>query len=645
MDNQELAKQLQEIKELLTQQMIPAINNLTQEKGSYVSKSDFSKMLEIVQQVQKQQEELEVAVRATQEALAKTNELSDISLKLSQTLLSNNSPDVKLRTINDLIKSEVEADSVEIIYNNDAMRNDESIIPYAKYLDMAETADKPIVSPDNKVAVVPYYDNTSESPMAFAVLKSDNVDNSPFTKLSEIESNSHLGQTLAVAISSVHKEVANNELIKLNHQLNHRICYDKLTEVAMTKDGLYSYYEDKILPIFENAAMGRDVPCVMVGYADFNNFAEVNNLYGHEAGDAAIKHLAKTINAELRQDDALVRMGGDEFVIVVTAPTVEDGLKAFERIKDKVNESPITITPNFSDITTAEGIEELEVLRSISMGVSYLDNNNLQSLLAPHLQEDGIHGGYKIVTDKIKEADNLMYESKDNYHKYAPKIPDSQENKWKEDLGSRIAAAKVEDIILNQIKSAPLNVAVPNDIKPVMDSVIAEKANNVKVYSSIIDKIDGKSVINPYLADDKTSIARMELCKNGVTVNLALVVEGKANIVFDGIEYSTAEPNKFPPELTDTILKDGVSNLQVYAEDGYELPHVMAYYEFTDKDGNRSELISEPYTKSIQLVDRAQENNIKEYAAEKLDNYIKEHNLDKNKEVNKDKSNNDRDDR
>ena len=639
MDNQEIAKQLQDITNLLTEKMIPAINNLTQEKASYVDKNDFNKMLEIVKQVQEKQQVLEKAVMETREALSLNNEMSSVALTLSETILSNNTPDIKLKTVNDLIKSRVEADSVEIVFNNDEMMNSKDLSLYNNYFNMASTSDKPIISPDNKVAIVPYCKETAENPIAFAVLKSDNVDNSPFDKISEIADNTQLGKTLASAINNIHNEVTNDELLKLNRQLNQRLCYDGLTEVARTKnDGLRDYVDKNIEPIFQDAIKGRDVPCVLVGYADFNNFADVNNLYGHDAGDAAIKHLANVINDELRRDDALIRMGGDEFVVIVTAPTVEDGLKVFDRIKDKVSETPISITADFSKENNVNDKEELEIIRSISMGVTYMDKDKMQVLLASCQgnEENDAENRFKIIQSKIQEADGLMYASKDAYHKYAPKINDSQENEWKENLGNRVAASKIEQIIETQIKTSPLNIAVPDDVKNVIDSINEAKANDTKVFSLAIDKSYGKAIINPYLANENTSVARMEMTKNDISLNLALVVEGKATIAFDGVEYSTTAPDKYPPELVDTILNEGVSNLQIIPEKDAELPHVTAYYDFTSKDGEKANLMSEPYTGSIQYVERALETHIKEYANVKMDDYIKEHNLEKdnkNKDV------------
>lgn len=48
---------------------------------------------------------------------------------------------------------------------------------------------------------------------------------------------------------------------------------------------------------------------------DIDNFKRVNDLYGHQAGDSALKHVAETLLASFRGSDIVMRIGGDEFVV------------------------------------------------------------------------------------------------------------------------------------------------------------------------------------------------------------------------------------------------------------------------------------------------------------------------------------------
>ncbi len=69
---------------------------------------------------------------------------------------------------------------------------------------------------------------------------------------------------------------------------------------------------------------------------DIDHFKKVNDTYGHEAGDHVLKHFAAILSGSVRQDDTVLRMGGEEFLVVLKK-TKPDYLPVFARkILDKV---------------------------------------------------------------------------------------------------------------------------------------------------------------------------------------------------------------------------------------------------------------------------------------------------------------------
>lgn len=73
----------------------------------------------------------------------------------------------------------------------------------------------------------------------------------------------------------------------------------------------------------------HDAPSALV-YLDLNGFKEINDSYGHAAGDAALHHVANLLTAHIRETDAVGRLGGDEFGLVLTL-TGHDGAQAKAR--------------------------------------------------------------------------------------------------------------------------------------------------------------------------------------------------------------------------------------------------------------------------------------------------------------------------
>ncbi len=99
--------------------------------------------------------------------------------------------------------------------------------------------------------------------------------------------------------------------------------YSTLYTDALT--GVYNrrYYEDRIkrLPVTGGVAM-----------IDLDDFKLVNDIYGHDAGDMILAATAAIIRRRIRRDDALIRFGGDEFILVM--PGISDEM--FDRKLDEI---------------------------------------------------------------------------------------------------------------------------------------------------------------------------------------------------------------------------------------------------------------------------------------------------------------------
>ncbi|KHC91517.1 diguanylate cyclase [Thermotoga sp. Mc24] len=67
-------------------------------------------------------------------------------------------------------------------------------------------------------------------------------------------------------------------------------------------------------------------------YVDLDNFKKINDTHGHEIGDEILKTLVQTIRKNVRQSDVVVRMGGDEFLVILRGCKPEKAQEIFQKI-------------------------------------------------------------------------------------------------------------------------------------------------------------------------------------------------------------------------------------------------------------------------------------------------------------------------
>ena len=97
---------------------------------------------------------------------------------------------------------------------------------------------------------------------------------------------------------------------------------------------------------------------------DLNNFKEINDTYGHPAGDQVLQEFASRLNKVIRGSDLAVRLGGDEFLVVLPECTLEqlkqvlDRLNSFE-IDWQGKKIAVTFSAGWKDYEMGERPEEM----------------------------------------------------------------------------------------------------------------------------------------------------------------------------------------------------------------------------------------------------------------------------------------------
>lgn len=120
---------------------------------------------------------------------------------------------------------------------------------------------------------------------------------------------------------------------------------ERLEEVERTAD------QDHLLPLLNRRAFVRELtryiafagrygtPATLL-YFDLDGFKQVNDTFGHAAGDAVLAHFADTLLSQTRDSDVVGRLGGDEFGVLLAHAGVEQGRKKADALAENLKNQP-----------------------------------------------------------------------------------------------------------------------------------------------------------------------------------------------------------------------------------------------------------------------------------------------------------------
>ncbi len=198
--------------------------------------------------------------------------------------------------------------------------------------------------------------------------------------------------------NAVHERTA--RLSSTNADLEQEIAQRQRAEEEIRRIAYYDYLTGlpnrRLFLSFcekEIASCRRQARRFCIVFIDLDNFKLINDRYGHEAGDAVLAEVARRMTSIVRESDTIARIGGDEFVLLLSE--VED------------DRGVVTVTQKIIEAITApiEIKHGQRAIVEVSIGISRFpeDDENLDGLIA--------------------KADQAMYAAKRDHH-----IPD--ETQW-----------------------------------------------------------------------------------------------------------------------------------------------------------------------------------------------------------------------
>ncbi len=152
------------------------------------------------------------------------------------------------------------------------------------------------------------------------------------------------------------------------HEAEQRAVRDPLTGLANRREF------DRRCAI----AAGKPPAFVTLVFVDIDHFKRLNDSLGHQAGDAALRHVADILRQAVRDNDLVARIGGEEFAIWMPHTPIEVGLEVAGRIRASVEHAAWRWNGEVHSLTISCGVssypdsvQDLENLRSTADAALY----------------------------------------------------------------------------------------------------------------------------------------------------------------------------------------------------------------------------------------------------------------------------------
>jgi hemerythrin len=156
-------------------------------------------------------------------------------------------------------------------------------------------------------------------------------------------------EPILLALNNLFEQVTerNHQLIELNNSLEKKVdertleltqANEKLEKMVIT-DVLTNlpnrrFAMDQLTQLWSISNTSQPLVCMMI---DADHFKEVNDTYGHDAGDTVLIELSSTLKASVRNSDIVCRLGGDEFLIICPDTDLHKGLSIAQQIHSAVS--------------------------------------------------------------------------------------------------------------------------------------------------------------------------------------------------------------------------------------------------------------------------------------------------------------------
>lgn len=144
--------------------------------------------------------------------------------------------------------------------------------------------------------------------------------------------------------------------------------------------------EDPLLPLPNRRAFVEELSRTMahverygnassVVYIDVNDLKEINDTFGHGAGDKALKHVADILLANIRESDRVGRLGGDEFCLILDEADTDSAREKAYDLAKAITDKPFEYDKKMVTVQVAVGVYTFNGVEDVNYALSAADKD------------------------------------------------------------------------------------------------------------------------------------------------------------------------------------------------------------------------------------------------------------------------------
>lgn len=169
---------------------------------------------------------------------------------------------------------------------------------------------------------------------------------------------SFLTVTFLSALYEYSRERSLKQSIELSQKYQNLAHFDPLTGLANRRFAMDALTR-------EQARVARNNDSLSILLCDIDNFKQINDSFGHNAGDEVLVNLSSLFTGTIRKQDVLSRWGGEEFLFILPQTDLTNAYVIAEKIRKTVEDNPSVFEHHNINATISIGIAQFDTDSSI----------------------------------------------------------------------------------------------------------------------------------------------------------------------------------------------------------------------------------------------------------------------------------------